>query len=52
MWSLKYGTKDLSTNQKQIMDIKGRLVFSRGRMEKEGGVLDCYIQNVTFKMDG
>ena len=23
-WSLKYGTNDLSTKQKQIMDMKGR----------------------------
>ena len=31
MWGLKYGTRDLSTKQKQIMDIEGRLVFARGR---------------------
>ena len=29
MWNLKYGTNDLSTKQKQIMDMEGRLVFAR-----------------------
>ena len=31
MWSLKHGTNDLSTKEKQIMDMEGRLVFVRGR---------------------
>ena len=35
MWSLKYGTNDLSTKQKQIMDMEGRLVFA-GRWEEIG----------------
>ena len=30
MWSLKYSTNDLSTKQKQIMDMEGRHVFVRG----------------------
>ena len=30
MWSLKYGTNDLSTKQKQIIVMEGRLVFARG----------------------
>ena len=35
MWSLKYHTNDLSTKQKQIMDMEGRLVFARGwRVER------------------
>ena len=28
-WSLKYGTNDLSSKQKQIMDMKGRFVFAK-----------------------
>ena len=30
MWSLKYGTNDPSTKQKQIMDMEDRLVFASG----------------------
>ena len=30
MWSLKYGTNDLSTKQKQITDMEERLVFAGG----------------------
>ena len=29
MWSLKYGTNDLSRKQKQIMDLEARFVFVR-----------------------
>ena len=29
MWSLKYGINDLSSEQKQIMDMESRLVFVR-----------------------
>ena len=29
MWSLKYGTNDLSTKQKQVMDMEGRHMFAR-----------------------
>ena len=34
MWNLKYGTKDLSTKQKQIMDLENRLGFARGRVRE------------------
>ena len=30
MWSLKYSTNDLSTKQKQIMGMEGRLLFAGG----------------------
>jgi len=33
MWSLKYGTNDLTTKQKQIMNMKDRLVFAIGERE-------------------
>ena len=38
MWSLKYGTNDLATKQKQIVDMENRLVFARG--EEEGSGMD------------
>ena len=51
-WNLKYGTDNLSTKHKQMMDIEGRLVFARGDGGKRGteGSLklvdeDSYIQN-------
>lgn len=34
--SLKYGTNDLSTKQKQIIDMAGRLMFASGE-GREGG---------------
>ena len=48
MWSLKYDTNDLSTKQKQIMDMEGRLVVPRGKVgggaDGEFGVdADCSI---------
>ena len=51
MWSLKYGTNYLSTKQKQIMDMEGRLVFSRDGGGERGGLTgslglvdtNCYI---------
>ena len=50
IWSLKYGMNDLSTKQKQIMDMEDRLVFARGE-EGKGGLTEnlglvyaaCYI---------
>ena len=39
MWSLKYGTNDLSTKHKQIMDMEGRLVFFRG---ETGGLMEIW----------
>ena len=46
MWSLKYGTNDLSTKQKQIMDMEGRLLFAmreRGERGTDGefGISRC-----------
>ena len=37
MWSLKYGTNDLSTKQEQIMDMEDRLVFAGGQKERRDG---------------
>ena len=36
MWSLKSGTDDLPTKQKQITDLEIRLVFARGGGGREG----------------
>ena len=36
VWSLKYGTNDLATKQKQIVDMENRLVFARGEGEASG----------------
>ena len=38
MWSLKYGTNDLSTKQKQIMDMEEGLVFAKGRGREWDGL--------------
>ena len=49
MWNLIYGTNDLSTKQKQIMDMEGRLVFAGdwGCMGWMGSLeyidADCYM---------
>ena len=57
MWSLKYTTNDLSTIQKQIMDMEGRLVFARegGRREDDGwefGVGRCRLLHLEWMGDG
>ena len=36
MWSLKYGTDDLSIEQKQITNMESRLVFAGGEKEEKG----------------
>ena len=40
---LKYGTNDLSTQQKQIMDIEVRLAFSRGELEGVGSIANLQL---------
>ena len=53
MWILKYGTNDLPTKQKQIMDIEDRLVFARVRgREWDGlGVWSQQMQTIAFGVD-
>ena len=36
MWSLKYGTDDLSTKQKQITDMEIRPLFAREEQGEKG----------------
>ena len=45
---------NLSTKQKQVMDMKSRPVFSRGRGEEWDGWRVCgwWIQTVTFGTNG
>ena len=38
MWSLKYGTNDLPTKQKQIMDMEDRIVVAKGEVEGVGWI--------------
>ena len=38
MWNLKYGTNDLSTKQKQIMDMEDALYFPGWKGRKWGGL--------------
>ena len=57
MWSLKYGTSDLSTKQKQIMDMEDKLVFAGGRgksggIEGEFGVGRCRLLHLEWMGDG
>ena len=54
MWSVKYGTNDLSTKQKWIMDMESRLMFDRWEGGERGLIVslglvdtDCY-----FRTDG
>ena len=50
MLNLKYGTNDLSTKQKQFMDMEDRLVFARGEGEGVGwiGSLELVDENSCF----
>ena len=53
MWNLKYGTNDLSTKQKQIMDMEGRLVFAREDKGESGtdwefGVGRCRLLHLEY----
>ena len=57
MWSLKYGTNDLSKKQKKTMDIEGRLVFASGKGEERGtdkefGVSSCRLLHLERMGDG
>ena len=54
MWSVKYGTNDLSTKQKWIMDMESRLMFDSWEGGERGLIVslglvdtDCY-----FRTDG
>ena len=53
MWNLKYGTKDLSTKQKQIMDMEDRFVFASGEGKEVGwiGSLGLVNETITFGVD-
>ena len=55
--SLRYGTNDLSTKQKQIMNMEGRLVFARAEEEREEknrgvGVGRCRLLHLEWMGDG
>ena len=54
MWSLKYGINDLSTEQKQIIHMGGRLVFVRGERwtDREFGVGRCRLLHLEWVGDG
>ena len=56
MCSLKYGTNDPFTKQKQIMDMEGRLVFAKGG-ERKGDwkrvwVGRCRLLHLEWMCDG
>ena len=58
--TIKYGTSDLSTKQKQIMGMEGRVVFVRGRGREGGergtdwkfGVSRCRLLHLEWMGDG
>ena len=57
MWSPKYGTNDLFTKQKQIMDMESRLVFARGERGERGtdrkfGIGICRLLHLEWMADG
>ena len=59
MWSLKYGTNDLSIKQKQITDMEGRPAFAREGEERgergtdgEFRVDRCRLLNFEWMGDG
>ena len=56
-WSLKYGTVNLYTKQKQIMDMEDRLVFAGGERRERGadrvfGVGRCRLLYLEWMGDG